>query len=157
MNTTYRHSASFGKRQEYVAIAELLKHGYDVYMTLVDDQGIDCIVRQGPHKYFDVQIKARSKDCNPKNAGHFPLLAINNPRWNYIFIFYCEAADTYWIIPSHQMVKPGFCNTTKSGPSKGKHRIMLTNYSESKDKVSIRPKYSKYINAFEAAFGTPLS
>ena len=36
----FRDRASFGKRQEYVAIAELLKREYDVYMTLVDDRGI---------------------------------------------------------------------------------------------------------------------
>jgi hypothetical protein len=24
-------------------VAELLRHGYDVYMTLVDDQQIDCV------------------------------------------------------------------------------------------------------------------
>ena len=33
---TFRSSASFGNRQEYVAVAELLRHGHDVYMTLVD-------------------------------------------------------------------------------------------------------------------------
>ncbi len=37
---SYRDTASFGKRQEYSVIAELLKRGFDVYMTLVDDQGI---------------------------------------------------------------------------------------------------------------------
>ena len=42
---SYRDTASFGKRQEYSVIAELLKRGFDVYMTLVDDQGIDCVVR----------------------------------------------------------------------------------------------------------------
>jgi hypothetical protein len=30
-------SASFGKRQEYIAVAELLRHGHDVYMTLLDN------------------------------------------------------------------------------------------------------------------------
>jgi hypothetical protein len=33
----FRHSASFGKRQEFGAIVELLRRGYDVYTTLVDD------------------------------------------------------------------------------------------------------------------------
>jgi len=36
--TGFRSSASFGKRQEYVAVAELLRRDFDVYMTLVDDQ-----------------------------------------------------------------------------------------------------------------------
>lgn len=155
MSNSYRHSASFGKRQEYVAVAELLKRGYDVYMTLVDDQGIDCIVRQGPNSYFDVQIKARSKDCNPKNAAHFPQLTISVPKKNYVFIFYSEAIECYWVIPSTEMVKPGFCNRLKSGPAEGKYRIMLTNYSKSKNRVSPRPKYKRFENAFEEAFGKP--
>lgn len=36
LRMAYRDSSSFGKRQEYIAIAELLKRGFDVYMTLVD-------------------------------------------------------------------------------------------------------------------------
>ena len=43
---THRTTASFGKRQESIAVAELLRRGFDVSMTLVDDQQIDCIVRQ---------------------------------------------------------------------------------------------------------------
>lgn len=94
---TYRNSASFGKRQEYVAIAELLRRGFDVYQTLVDDQGIDCIIRQdaqGEPCYIDIQIKARSKDCNPGNAGRFAAMEITSPRPNYFFIFYSEQVDT---------------------------------------------------------------
>lgn len=63
----YRDSASFGKRQEYVVVAELLKRGFDVYMTLVDDQGIDCIIRKDEHTYIDIQIKARSKTAQQWN------------------------------------------------------------------------------------------
>jgi len=57
---SYRDSASFGKRQEYVVVAELLKRGFDVYMTLVDDQGIDCVIRIDDQTYIDFQIKARA-------------------------------------------------------------------------------------------------
>jgi len=42
----HRSTASFGKRQEYIAVAELLRRNYDVYMSLVDDQQIACVVRQ---------------------------------------------------------------------------------------------------------------
>ena len=160
MAKSYRSSASFGKRQEYVAIAELLKRGYDVYLTLVDDQGIDCVVRQGPSRYFDIQVKARSKEANPKNAGHFPLLSIDKPRDNYIFIFYSEAAGTYgthWVIPSTKLVERGFCNSLKSGPNKGRYRINLTNYSEARGLVMPRPKYKDFIDAFQTLLGTPIS
>lgn len=151
----YRSSASFGRRQEYVAIAELLKRGYDVYMTLVDDQGIDCVVRQGSNKYFDVQIKARSKNVNPKNAAQFPQLEITEPRKSYIFIFYSELIETFWVIPSDTIAGPGFSNIGKSGVAKGKYRLRLTNYSESSGNVTVRPKYSEYIDAFEHSFGLP--
>lgn len=49
----HRSTASFGKRQEYIAVAELLRRGFDIYMTLVDDQQIDCVVR---HKAFKVRL-----------------------------------------------------------------------------------------------------
>lgn len=52
----YRDSASYGRRQEYIAVSELLKRDFDVYMTLVDDQGIDCIIRINENRYLDVQI-----------------------------------------------------------------------------------------------------
>lgn len=87
----YRDSASFGKRQEFVAIAELLRRGFDVYLTLVDDQQIDCVVRNeilGEPVYLDIQIKARSKQCNPKNAGTFAALEVRNPRANFFSSFF---------------------------------------------------------------------
>ena len=73
---SFRSTGSFGKRQEYIAVAELLRRGYDVYMTLVDDQQIDCVVRAEVDSrpvYIDVQIKARSADA--KQAGTFAALA----------------------------------------------------------------------------------
>lgn len=81
----YRDSASFGKRQEYVIVAELLKRGFDVYMTLVDDQGIDCIIRINNKTYIDIQIKARSKTVRQWNL--FAAMTIE-PRSNYYFVFY---------------------------------------------------------------------
>jgi hypothetical protein len=148
----FRSSASFGKRQEFGAIAELLRRGYDVYVTLVDDQGIDCVVRQGPDRYFDVQIKARSLNVAKNNAAFFPQLKITEPRANYIFIFYAEAIGdrgTYWVIPSTQLVRPDFGLTIKSGPRKGLYRIKLNNM------LRPRPKYAAYVDAWEAAFGPP--
>ena len=64
-------SASFGKRQEYRAIAELLGRGHDVYMTLVDDKQIDCVLRINENRYLDIQIKARSKQTQFHMRGVF--------------------------------------------------------------------------------------
>ena len=83
----FRSSASFGKRQEFIAIAELLRRRFDVYMTLVDDQQIDCVIRlpSSPPSYIDLQIKARSK--NAQNAATFAAMEIREPRENFLFLF----------------------------------------------------------------------
>jgi hypothetical protein len=146
----HRSTASFGKRQEYIAVAELLRHGFDVYMTLVDDQQIDCVVRQeknGHLRYLDVQIKARSMDA--KHAATFAALTVRGPRPNFWFIFYSEAAHKYWIIPSLELVKLANVNKggkTKAGKNKGKFTIKLANKTKSGWKP--RPKFSRYENAF---------
>lgn len=141
----FRSSASMGKRQEYSAVAELLKRGFDVYMTLVDDQQIDCIVRINSSRYLDIQIKARGKDVN--NPGHFPQLKINSNSKNYFFIFYDETLSTYWVIPSADVIKKG--SQAKSGKNKGTYSIRLVS-KVSKKKF---PKWQSYENNFELLKG----
>lgn len=139
---------------EYVAVAELLRRGFDVYMTLVDDQQIDCVVRQernGKLRYLDVQIKARSTVA--KHAATFAALDVRAPRKNFWFIFYSEAADTYWVMPSLDLVKPVVSNQNKGGDggkgkNKGKFTIKLAN--KNKDGWKPRPKFSQYENAFDS-------
>lgn len=148
---THRSTASFGKRQEYIAVGELLRRGFDVYMTLVDDQQIDCIVRQergGKLRCLDIQIKARSKDA--KHAGTFAAMTIREPRKNFWFIFYSEVLDTYWIIPSLDILD--LANENKGGVSgkgakKGKFTIKLANKNKTEWKP--RPKFAEYENAFD--------
>ena len=107
----YRDTASFGKRQEFRAIADLLGRGYDVYQTLVDDQQIDCIIRlsgsSGP-KYVDIQIKARSKFAQEQSWGDWPSIKMIDPRPNLIFIFYSEPLGATWIVPSLTVAKEGY-------------------------------------------------
>ncbi len=116
----YRDSASFGKRQEYIVIAELLRRGFDVYATLVDDQGIDCIVRLNGKKYLDIQIKARSKVA--KQWNFFAAMSFI-PRQNYWFIFYTEMNNTFWILPSFDVSTLSVMN--KTGKNKGKRSLSL--------------------------------
>jgi hypothetical protein len=100
---SFRSSCCFGERQECIAVAELLRHGYDVYMTLVDDQQIDCVVRLDSHPvYIDVQIKARS--AGAKQAGTFAF-AVRDPRPNFMFVFYPGGAGAYWVMPSLDLIK----------------------------------------------------
>ena len=144
---SFRTSASFGKRQEYVAIAELLRRGFDVYMTLVDDQQIDCIIRQekgGSLRYLDIQIKARSKLCIPKDGGFFAAMDVRRPRENFYFIFYSEHSNTHWVMPSLELIQQA--NRAKSGENEGKYAIKFCNLT--KDGLKPRPRFSKYENAF---------
>ncbi len=145
----YRDSASFGKRQEFVAIAELLRRGFDVYLTLVDDLQIDCVIRLEGNDpvYIDVQIKARSLRANKRNAGTFSALEVRNPRKNFFFIFYSEQAGTYWIMPSLDLVKEA--NRGKTGANKGKYRIVFTRHSQKTGAVRPRPRFDRYRNNFE--------
>ena len=143
---TFRSSAPFGKRQEFVAMAELLRRSFDVYQTLVDDQQIDCIIRQekdGKLRYLDIQIKARSKDAN--DPGTFAAMEIRNPREDFYFVFYSEKNDTYWIVPSLELIQ--LANVGKSGKNEGKYKIVFVN--DTKSGVRPRPKFSTYENAFE--------
>jgi hypothetical protein len=144
---TFRASASFGKRQEYIAVAELLRRGHDVYMTLVDDQQIDCIIRkeiEGAPNYLDIQIKARSKDCEPGNSGRFSAMEIRKPRENFYFIFYSEQAKIYWIMPSLILISEA--NQNKEGKNKGKYSINFCNVTIKG--VTPRPRFREYENAF---------
>jgi hypothetical protein len=52
-----------GTASEHQVMGQLIDAGIDVYQTVVDDQGIDAIVRvarvpSGDVQYFDLQIKS---------------------------------------------------------------------------------------------------
>jgi hypothetical protein len=149
---SHRSTASFGKRQEYIAVAELLRRDFDVYMTLVDDQQIDCIIRHEKNaklRYLDVQIKARSKDA--KHAATFAALTVRSPRPNFWFIFYSDTIGTYWVMPSMDLVRLANVNKggkTKMGKNKGKLTIKLAN--KNKGGWKPRPKFQQYVNAFDS-------
>lgn len=142
---TFRNSASFGKRQEYVAISELLRRKFDVYLTLVDDQGIDCVVRgvsqTGPPRYIDLQIKARSKEAVPRDAAFFGGGPLARPRPNYWFLFYSERGDVSWVMPSLDLNEQAHVN--KTGKHKGRWSIRLGR-TNSAGAVLPRPKFRDY-------------
>ena len=98
-----QNRTSFGRRHEYIAIADLLRQGFDVYIPLVDDRQIDIIIRCDDDHYIDIQHKSKLKD------GNFAAIKMPDPRPNYFFMFYVERMKTRWIIPSvklFEMAKP---------------------------------------------------
>lgn len=141
----YRSRVSFGRRQEYIAIAKLLQHGFDVYMPLVDDQQIDCVIRRDDHDYLDVQIKAKSRDCKLEHAGLFSAMVIPCPREKYFFLFYSEHINTYWVFPSQQLVEVASQN--RSGKNKGKYSINLTGFRSGVARASER--FCQYQDNFD--------
>ena len=71
MGKPFRHSVGLGKRMEYWVAGLMIKEGLDVYMPLVDDIGIDIVVRQEDGTFVEVQVKARSKNVIISNAALF--------------------------------------------------------------------------------------
>jgi len=130
-------------------MGELLRRGFDVYMTLVDDQQIDCVVRQerdGKPHYIDIQIKARSKDCQPKNAGRFAAMEIRKPRENFFFIFFSERAGKYWVMSSLDVIREA--NRNKTGKNSGKYSLNLCNPTGPEGAKPL-PRFQKYEDAFD--------
>lgn len=60
MERTFLHSAGFGKRIKFWLIGKMMKEGLDVYVPLVDDFGIDVVIRKSNGEYVELQIKASS-------------------------------------------------------------------------------------------------
>ncbi len=51
-----------GKGYEFIVFGYLIRNGFDLYQTIVDDQGIDGILRyvnpeRGIANYFEIQVK----------------------------------------------------------------------------------------------------
>lgn len=142
----HRSTTSFGKHIEYVVIGELLRQRFDIYQTLVDDQGIDCVLRhKGKNSlvYLDIQIKARSKDSKEEHAGVFSGLQIDEERPsrpNYLFIFYSEPLEnSYWVIPSTVLVEVA----SPHGPKwPGRYNLVMTR--SRKGKLYVKSEFNDY-------------
>lgn len=130
---------SYGRRHEYILIAELLGHGFHVYIPLVDDEQIDCIIRRGNDHYLDLQSKARLSD------GNFAAMNIPYPRKNYFFVFYVEHIDTRWIFPSLKLVEAA--SQDQTGSNAGRYNIYLT--SRSGGEVFPSDRFAEYIDFSE--------
>ena len=120
-------SVRFGKRSEYFVISHMLQEGLDCYIPIVDDDGVDVVIRKDDNNFVMVQIKARSNDVKDGNAALFSALQHCQKRENYFFVFYSERMQKdsnkpfYWILSSEEFLKEA--RTNKSGKNKGKKCI----------------------------------
>lgn len=120
MSVSFRHSAGFGKRMEYNIVGKMLMEGLDCYMPLVDDHGVDCVVKKQDGTFIEIQIKARSKEVADGDAALFAAIT-HELTPNFYFVFYSERLDKMWILSSEEFLKE--CVTNKSGKNAGKHSI----------------------------------
>ncbi len=129
-NTSFRNNCGFGKRMEYFIISKMLEQNLDVYIPLVDDIGIDAIVRKNDKSFVQVQIKARSNEVKDGNAALFA--GITHPeRENYFFILYSQRLDVMWIFSSTEFVK--LARRNKTGKNTGKYSIKLNGTRKGKE------------------------
>ena len=146
MGVSFRHSAGFGKRMEYNLIGKMLMEGLDVYVPLVDDHGVDCVIKKQDGTFIEVQIKARSKEVNDGDAALFAAIA-HVPRTHFYFVFFSERLDMMWILSSEEFLKE--CVTNKNGKNKGLRTIWFNGNKidkmTGKKKEYCKPQYEKYI------------
>lgn len=126
----FRHSAGFGKRMEYWIIGKMLKEGLDVYVPLVDDFGIDAIVRKQDGTFLEVQIKARSSSVKKRDAALFAAIEHPDLRKNYYFVFYSERMDAMWIMSSKDLIEKSYQN--QKGINVGKRSVWLNGSRKNK-------------------------
>jgi hypothetical protein len=140
MPIPFRHSAGFGRRMEYWLIGRMLREGLDVYVPLVDDFGIDAVIRKANNQFVEVQIKARSHAVLVGDGALFAAIDHPEVRENYYFVFYSERLDAMWIMSSQQLIEEAFQN--KSGKNAGKRSIKFNGIKQGAEYPN--PRYDKY-------------
>lgn len=145
MGISFRHSAGFGKRMEYNLIGKILMEGLDCYVPLVDDHGVDCIIKKPDGTFIEIQIKARSSAVTDGDAALFAAIT-HELTENFYFVFYSERLETMWIMSSDEFLKE--CVTNKTGKNAGKHSIWFNGNrkdASGQKKEYCKPQFEKYV------------
>ena len=105
---------------EYNLVGKMLMEGLDVYLPLVDDHGVDCVIKKEDGTFIEVQIKARSNEVAEGDAALFAAIT-HELTPNFYFVFYSERLNSMWIMSSEEFLSE--CVTNKNGKNKGKRSI----------------------------------
>lgn len=92
-----------GKVGELIVTSVLIKKGYDVYDSIIDDRGIDIIVRvEKGNKVFHKDIQVKHSKYYEKSMDYFFGISKSTfvARSNYYFAFVLDK-DKIFIIPSN--------------------------------------------------------
>ena len=145
MTFSFRHTDGFGRSMEYYLIGQMLMEGLDCYVPLVDDHGVDCVVKKEDGTFIEIQIKARSSEVKMGDGALFASI-FHESRPNYYFVFVSERLGKTWIVSSEE-----FLAETKpipSGKNKGKRNIKFngckTNKVTGKKEEYMLVKHAKY-------------
>ena len=146
MGKSFRNLAGFGKRMEYYLVGKMLMEGLDCYLPLVDDHGVDCIIKKEDGTFIEIQIKARSNSVTYGDAALFAAIT-HEFTPNFYFVFYSERLDTMWIMSSEEFLRE--CVTNKSGNNVGKRTIWFngkrTNKQTGEKTEYCYPRFDKYV------------
>lgn len=140
---SFRNSASFGKRIEYWVIGLLLKDGFDVFVPLVDDDGVDAIIRGQNGQKFDLQIKARSDSVAFGSSALFGVGQSHpDERSGFFFVFYSERLDQMWLMSSADFID--HCVTTSSGKNVGHRSLWMNGRSRVRNEEYPNPRFDHW-------------
>jgi len=90
-----RSKLRYGKAAEHMVFGALLQAGLDVYSTIVDDQGIDGIIRgqkDGKVAYWDVQVKSSASwqgirfKTESITSENYILVLFNSAEWELLWL-----------------------------------------------------------------------
>lgn len=112
----------YGVSVEHRVMSWLLKEEREVYVPLVDDSGVDLIVRSregAAHEFQELQIKSL------REGGLFAAISCPNPRPNYWFVFYSGVQGLFWLINSMTFVTIASRNSDTC-KNAGKYSLSLT-------------------------------
>jgi hypothetical protein len=132
-------SSRFGKHVEHLVVSLMLKEGLDVYMPIMDNHGVDMIVKRPDGKFAEVQIKARSHGA--KYPGFFPDIKYEGPKPYFWFVFYVERFESMIVLSSREFY------TLSGGPKEGHREWARQIRFDGKidGEICIQPKYQKYV------------
>ena len=139
---TFRNNAAFGKRMEFYVIGLMLKEGLDIYLPLVDDNGIDAVVKKPDGSFVEIQIKARSQDVVFGDAALFAALT-HEYRNNYWFVFYSARMEKLWIMSSKEFIAESHQNN--KGKNAGKRSIWFNGKNTKAQSEHVKPQFEKYV------------
>ena len=85
---------------EYNMVWQMLMEGLDVYLPLVDDHGVDCVIKKEDGTFIEIQIKAGSNAATFGDAGLFVTITHDlTPNFYFVFV------QSGWILSSEEFLQ----------------------------------------------------